>query len=444
MRYLVLLTLSFLISYASAQNNVIDKIVAVVGEEIILKSEIENQLIHLRSENILDPQIDYKTQVLEQLLVNKLLLAQAKVDSVVVTDEDVERELNARIDSYINQIGSQARMESYFGKSIEELKNEMRTVVKEGAITSEMQQKIVKDVRVTPSEVRYYYKKLNKDSIRDVGAQYEIQQIVIRPKISDSEKERIRNQLREFRDEVLSGKQSFTVLAGLYSQDPVSASKGGELGYIAKSQLAPEFAEAAFALKPGKLSKIVETEYGFHLIQGIDRQGDKVNVRHILLRPRIEDSQRQEAIQRMDSIVKYIQRDSVPFEYVAEMRSDDKNTRNNYGLIVDEDANPKLPLEIIKGEMAKQVKNLQVGEISEPFWDQSGPIEEYKIIKIKAYYPTHKANLQDDWSFFENNLLIEKRQKTFQKWIKEKQESTYIHIDDEYKNAKFNFDGWIK
>lgn len=216
----------------------------------------------------------------------------------------------------------------------------------------------------------------------------------------------------------------------------MSASKGGELGYIAKSQLAPEFAEAAFALKPGKLSKIVETEYGFHLIQGIDRQGDKVNVRHILLRPRIEDSQRQEALQRMDSIVKYIQRDSVPFEYVAEMRSDDKNTRNNYGLIVDEDANPKLPLEIIKGEMAKQVKNLQVGEISEPFWDQSGPIEEYKIIKIKAYYPTHKANLQDDWSFFENNLLIEKRQKAFQKWIKEKQESTYIHIDDEYKNCQ--------
>ena len=301
------------------------------------------------------------------------------------------------------------------------------------------------NVRVTPSEVRYFYRKFNKDSLPEVPDKYEIQQIVVKPRISDVEKERIRNRLREFREDILEGKQTFNTLAVLYSEDPGSAAKGGELGYQSKNDLAPEFAEAAFSLKPGRVSKIIETEFGFHILQYIDRQGDKVNVRHILLRPRISETEREEAIQHLDSVLMYINDKEVTFEQAAYIFSMDKKTKNNGGLIFnEEDADSKLPKELIQGEMARQVNNMKVGEISAPFLDQTRTGEEYKIIKIKAYYPSHTANLDDDWLSFENGLKSKKQQEVLDKWIKEKQENTYIHIDDEFKDMKFHYDGWFK
>ncbi len=287
-----------------------------------------------------------------------------------------------------------------------------------------MQSKIVDNVRVTPSEVRYFYRKFNKDSLPEVPDKYEIQQIVIKPRISDTEKERIRNRLREFREEILAGKQTFNTLAVLYSEDPGSAAKGGELGYQTKSALAPAFAEAAFSLKPGRVSKIVETEFGFHILQYIDRQGDKVNVRHILLRPRISDEERQEAIQHLDTVLTYIHKGEATFEEAAAYFSMDKKTRNNGGLIFnEEDADSKLPRETIEGEMARQVNKLKVGEISSPFLDQTRTGEEYKVIKIKAYYPSHTANLDDDWISFENGLKSKKQQEVLDKWIKENKQT---------------------
>lgn len=446
MRYLIVLALTLLIGYASAQNkNVVDKIIAVVGEEIVLKSDIENEILHLRqSEGGFIENADTRALLLERLLINKLLLAQAKIDSIVVTDEQVEKQLNSQIEFYIRQSGSQEKLEAYFGKTLDEIKNEMRNPMKESLITRQMQQKIVGDARVTPSEVRFFYKQFNKDSLPEVGDKYEIQQIVVRPKISNEEKERIRNRLRDFREQILSGQQTFQTLAVLYSDDAVSASRGGELGYLTKNDLVPEFAEAAFSLKQGKLSKIVETEYGFHLIQYIDRQGDRINVRHILLRPKVEEKAREEALQLMDTIVNYLKKEEIPFEYVALRMSDDTKTRANGGLIITPDSDSRLPRESITGEMARQVTKLNVGEISEPFLDQDGPVEEYKIIKIKAFYPAHKASIEDDWTTFENGLLTKKQQELFEKWIREKQESTYIHIDDEYTNAKYMYKGWIK
>ncbi|WP_018336612.1 MULTISPECIES: peptidylprolyl isomerase [Butyricimonas] len=445
MRYLSLLILLFLASYASAQKNVIDKIIAVVGEEIVLKSDIENDLLHAQTQSAIANTADAKAQIFENRLVSKLLMAQAKIDSITVSDSEVEAQLNSQLELYIQNIGSREKLEGYFGKSYEEIKNEMRTPLREQMITGRMQQKIVENVRVTPSEVRYFYRKFNKDSLPEVGDKYEIQQIVIKPRISDTEKERIRNRLRQFRDDILEGKQSFNTLAVLYSEDPGTAAKGGELGYMSKSQLTPEFAEAAFSLKPGRISKIVESEYGFHIIQYIDRQGDKVNVRHILLRPRIEESDREAALQRLDSVVNFIKNGELTFEQAAYLASSDKKTRNNGGLIFNPyDADSKLPKELIKGDMARQVSSLQVGEISEPFLDRTETGDEYKIIKIKAYYPAHTANLDDDWLSFENGLKRKKEQEIFEKWIKERQENTYIHIDDEYKNIKFHYDGWIK
>ena len=445
MRYLSLLILLFLASYASAQKNVIDKIIAVVGEEIVLKSDIENDLLHAQTQSAIANTADAKAQIFENRLVSKLLMAQAKIDSITVSDSEVEAQLNSQLELYIQNIGSREKLEGYFGKSYEEIKNEMRTPLREQMITGRMQQKIVENVRVTPSEVRYFYRKFNKDSLPEVGDKYEIQQIVIKPRISDTEKERIRNRLRQFRDDILEGKQSFNTLAVLYSEDPGTAAKGGELGYMSKSQLTPEFAEAAFSLKPGRISKIVESEYGFHIIHYIDRQGDKVNVRHILLRPRIEESDREAALQRLDSVVNFIKNGELTFEQAAYLASSDKKTRNNGGLIFNPyDADSKLPKELIKGDMARQVSSLQVGEISEPFLDRTETGDEYKIIKIKAYYPAHTANLDDDWLSFENGLKRKKEQEIFEKWIKERQENTYIHIDDEYKNIKFHYDGWIK
>ncbi len=445
MRYLSLLVLLFLVSYASAQKNVIDKIIAVVGEEIVLKSDIENQFLHEQSQGLVSSSSDSRTRILENLLVQKLLVAQAKIDSITVTDTEVENALNSQLEQYVQHIGSRERLETYFGKSYEDIKNEMRNPLREQMITQRMQAKIVENVRVTPSEVRYFYRKFNKDSLPEVPDKYEIQQIVVKPKISDTEKERIRNRLREFREEILSGKQTFNTLAVLYSEDPGSAAKGGELGYQTKSALAPEFAEAAFSLKPGKVSKIVETEFGFHILQYIDRQGDKVNVRHILLRPRISDEERQEAIQHLDTIASYIHEGKATFEEAAYYFSMDKKTRNNGGLIFnEEDADSKLPRASIEGEMARQVNQLKVGEISAPFLDLTRTGEEYKIIKIKTYYPSHTANLDDDWISFENGLKNKKQQEVLDKWIKEKQANTYIHIDEDYKASKFHYDGWFK
>lgn len=446
MRYSSLLVLLFLVSYASAQKNVIDKIIAVVGEEIVLKSDIENQFLHEQSQGLVSSSSDSRTRILENLLVQKLLVAQAKIDSITVTDTEVENALNSQLEQYVQHIGSRERLETYFGKSYEDIKNEMRNPLREQMITQRMQAKIVENVRVTPSEVRYFYRKFNKDSLPEVPDKYEIQQIVVKPKISDTEKERIRNRLREFREEILSGKQTFNTLAVLYSEDPGSAAKGGELGYQTKSALAPEFAEAAFSLKPGKVSKIVETEFGFHILQYIDRQGDKVNVRHILLRPRISDEERQEAIQHLDTIASYIHEGKATFEEAAYYFSMDKKTRNNGGLIFnEEDADSKLPRASIEGEMARQVNQLKVGEIirSFPRPDPSTG-EEYKIIKIKTYYPSHTANLDDDWISFENGLKNKKQQEVLDKWIKEKQANTYIHIDEDYKDSKFHYDGWFK
>ena len=445
MRYLSLLVLLFLASYASAQKNVIDKIIAVVGEEIVLKSDIENQFLHEQSQGLVNSSADSRTRILENLLVQKLLVAQAKIDSIEVTDTEVENALNSQLEQYVQHIGSRERLETYFGKSYEDIKNEMRNPLREQMITQRMQSKIVENVRVTPSEVRYFYRKFNKDSLPEVPDKYEIQQIVIKPRISDTEKERIRNRLRDFREDILAGKQTFNTLAVLYSEDPGSAAKGGELGYQTKSALAPAFAEAAFSLKPGRVSKIVETEFGFHILQYIDRQGDKVNVRHILLRPRISDEERQEAIQHLDTVLTYIHDGKATFEEAAAYFSMDKKTRNNGGLIFnEEDADSNLPRETIEGEMARQVNKLKVGEISSPFLDQTRTGEEYKVIKIKAYYPSHTANLDDDWISFENGLKSKKQQEVLDKWIKEKQANTYIHIDEDYKNSKFHYDGWFK
>ena len=440
---LLLLVLSILSVYLSAQSNVVDKIVAIVGEEIILKSDIENEFLSEQSQGIISSSGDYRADILEKQLIQKLLVAQAKIDSIVVTEDEVEAEVNSRIQYFTSVLGSKERVESYFNKTIADIKNDLRAPTREKLIAENMQQHIVNKIRSTPSEIKAYYKKLAKDSLPDIPDKYEIQQIVLKPTISDAEKERLRDRLREFRDQILNGEKTFNTLAVLYSEDGAS-SRGGELGYMSKTEMVPEFAEAAFNLKPGKISKIVETEFGFHIIQLIDRQGEKINVRHIILQPKVTDEEREEALHRLDTIRTYIMDKKMTFEEAAHYFSTDKKTRNNGGLVAAADGDSRIEKAAISGETARQVNRMKVGQVSEPFNERTEHGEELKIVKIKAFYPQHKANLDDDWMIFEMMLKRDKQMEKLEKWIKEKQANTYIHLDDDYKKSKFRYNGWIK
>lgn len=324
------------------------------------------------------------------------------------------------------------------------MKNELRDMTRNDKIKQKMQAEITKNIFATPAEVRNLYSEIPQDSLPVIPGEMQIQQISRSPKITDAEKDRIREKLRSFRDRILKG-ESFATLAVLYSEDPGSAQRGGELGFTPRANLVPEFANEAFNLKPEKISKIVESEYGFHIIQLIDRKGERINVRHILLKPRIQEEDRKAATEQLDSIADMIRNDKIKFEEAAFYYSDDKDTKNNGGLIVNQyDASSKFTKDGLPPSIAKAVNKLKVGEISEAFLDDQRGQETYKIIKIKSQTKPHKANLSDDWSQFENMLKQKKQQKLLNKWISEKQSSTYISIDDSFKNAKFRFKNWVK
>ncbi|RKE04011.1 peptidylprolyl isomerase [Marinifilum flexuosum] len=439
---LTLLLLSILT--LNAQDNVVDKIIAVVGNQVVLKSDVEQRFISLKAQGYTSGSVDLKTEIFEDLLIQKLMIAQAAIDSVEVTEQEVEDDLDRKMEMYIQRIGSKEKLEQYFGKSILDMKNDLREPTRNERIKEKMQAEITKDIHITPAEVRDFYNKLNKDSLPTIAGKLEVQQIVRYPKVTDDEKDRIRNRLREFRDRVHKG-ESFSTLAVLYSEDPGSARQGGELGYTPRSSLVPEFANVAFNLKTDKVSKIVETEYGFHIIQFIDRKGERINVRHILLKPKIEEDKRKEATARLDSIADLIRNEKLKFDEAAFYFSADKDTRNNGGLIVNPyTGSSRFEKDNLPPAIAQQINSLKINEISEPLLDVSGGKDAYKIIKIKSETKSHTANLSDDWSIFENMLTNQKQQDILDKWIKEKQSGTYVHIDDSYKNAKFRFKGWQK
>jgi len=439
---LTLLLLSILT--LNAQDNVVDKIIAVVGNQVVLKSDVEQRFISLKAQGYTSGSVDLKTEIFEDLLIQKLMIAQAAIDSVEVTEQEVEDDLDRKMEMYIQRIGSKEKLEQYFGKSILDMKNDLREPTRNERIKEKMQAEITKDIHITPAEVRDFYNKLNKDSLPTIAGKLEVQQIVRYPKVTDDEKDRIRNRLREFRDRVHKG-ESFSTLAVLYSEDPGSARQGGELGYTPRSSLVPEFANVAFNLKTDKVSKIVETEYGFHIIQFIDRKGERINVRHILLKPKIEEDKRKEATARLDSIADLIRNEKLKFDEAAFYFSADKDTRNNGGLIVNPyTGSSRFEKDNLPPAIAQQINSLKINEISEPLLDVSGGKDAYKIIKIKSETKSHTANLSDDWSIFENMLTNQKQQDILDKWIKEKQSGTYVHIDNSYKNAKFRFKGWQK
>ncbi len=428
------------------QKNVIDQVISVVGDEPVLRSDIEFQHQQALMQGA-DFAGDMKCQILEQMMIQNLLLEQAKIDSVEVSENQVLTTVDRQISDFINRAGSREKLEEWLNKSILKIKEEQRELVRNQMLTQQMRQQITKDINITPMMIRRFFRETPKDSLPQISAQYEYQKIAINPKISKEEIDRVKARLRDFQNQVREGRD-FATLAVLYSEDPNSATRGGELGLTPRANLVPEFAQVAFNLRDkNKVSKIVESEFGFHIMQLIDRQGDRINVRHILLKPKPSEEAVDEAKELADSLVLLIRNDSISFEDAALRYSMDKDTRASGGYAINPDTqSKKFELQQISPAIAGIVEKMEEKEISDPFMmkDQRLGVDQFTIIKLVRKTPPHQANLIDDYQIIKSMLEKKKREETFKKWIAEKQKDTYISISDEWKNCDFEFKGWTK
>lgn len=436
----------FSVLAVSGQESVIDEIVWVVGDEAILRSDVEEQRMRFQYEGT-KVEGDPYCFIPEQLALQKLFLDQAKIDSVYADEASVSSQVDMRINYLISQVGSKEKLEEYFGKPLHALKEELREMVKNQQIVQQMQKKIVGDVKCTPAEIRRFVSKIPQDSIPTIPTQVEVQILIVEPKVSKEAIEEVKSRLREFRTRVESGESEFSTLAILYSEDTESAKRGGEIGFMGKGQLVPEYADVAFAMQDKKkLSKIVESEFGFHLIQLIDKSGDRVNTRHILMKPRPSLSEKDLAAKRLDSIADVVRKEVMNFDQAVSFYSSDKNTRNSFGLLTNpKSGDSKFQMQDLPQEVAKVVYGMNVGEISKPFsMIGSNGKEVFAIVKLKSKTLPHKANMTDDFVLMKNIYQQKKSADKLNDWIREKQKDIYVRIDPKWRNCEFQYPGWIK
>ena len=439
---------------ASAQSmsksGVIDEIVWIVGDEAILLSEVESQYrtMQTQGERING---DPYCVIPEQLAIQKLFLNQAVIDSVTVTDSEVLSNVENRINYFINAIGSREKVEEYFDMPIARLREELTVNVHDQLVVEAMQNKLVQDIKITPADVRRFYANYPSDSLPYVPVQVEVQIIRVNPFIPQQEIDDIKARLREYSDRVTRGDVEFSTLAVLYSEDPNSARRGGDLGFFSRGEMVPEFSSVAFSLNdPKKVSKIVETEFGYHIIQFVERRGDRIDCRHILLRPRPSNEELKNTVARMDTLRKDILDGVVTFDEAVQYVSQDKETRNNKGLMfVNSDGvtmTTKFRMDQLPQDIAKVVDTMEVGEISEPFVmiDQKLGKEVVAIVKLRARIPGHKANISNDFQTLKAIVEERKRSERIDNWIREKQKTTYIRIKEGWDDCEFMYDGWIK
>ena len=440
----LLLLLTFLSVRPIFSQEVIDNVIAVVGGDMILKSDIEQEVMRLKMQGGL-PEGDVKCEILEQILIQKLLLHQSRIDSIQPNDGAIESEIERRLRYFVNQIGSEKALENYFHKTLYEIKSDLRDVIKEQQLTQQMKQKVVEKILVTPSEVKSFYKTIPFDSLPIIPSQYVLREIAIYPPSSAQAKFRVKEKLLDIRSRILKGER-FSMLAMAYSEDLASAKKGGELGFRSRDELVKSFADAAFNLADGQVSQIVESEYGFHIIQMIEKKNNQVNVRHILLKPQFTSDMLIEAQNKLDSIANLIKKDSLTFAKACAYYSEDKKSKMNGGLVVNSTNNTKyFEKEQLQPSDYYVIKELKKGQVSAPFEsrdDKANVI--FKIIKIEDIIPSHKANLTDDYNIIQTITKQSRENDVFMKWVKEKQKITYIKIDPEYKGCKFKSEGWIK
>ena len=452
---------------APSIGTVVDEVIWVVGDEAILKSDVESLRLQGQQEG-LRWKGDPDCAIPEQIAVQKLYLNQAITDSVEVTESDITAGVEQYIENMISMIGSREKLEEYQKKSLSQIRADLRESYRERQMVQGMQQKLVKDLTVSPAEVRRYFKDLPQDSIPFVPTEVEVQIITQQPRIEQEEINRVKEELRDYTDRINKGETSFQTLARMYSEDPGSARRGGELDYTGRGMLDPAFANVAFSLTdPKKVSKIVESEFGFHIIQLIDKRGDKVKVRHILRKPVISEDAVTKALARLDTVAAGI-REGVPpemikpiykdkdgraiekftFEDAVAFFSDDKDTRNNHGLmanITQDGRTSRFKLADLPSEVAKVVDAMQVGEVSAPFRMISDRGKEVcAIVKLKSRTEGHKATITEDFQVMKNLVLEKMRQKKLHDWVVNRIKSTYVRVNDRYRDCQFEYEGWVR
>lgn len=441
-----LLALSPMLGFA--QTNIVDEIIWVVGNEPILLSDVEETRIS--SEAYGQPVDNPYCTIPEQIAVNKLFVHQAELDSVTVSESDVIRAVDNRINESIQAFGSREALEQMYGRSVSQMRENLKKQYREQMMADEVRQKLTTDVKATPAEVREYFKNVPNDSLPFIPTQVEVQIITSVPEVPRAEVERIENKLREYARRVNSGEADFSTLAKFYSEDG-SARNGGELGYMGRNQLVPEFANVAFTLNdPKKVSKIVRSEYGYHIIQLIDKKGDKINVRHILLKPHIDDSEIEKGIARLDSIANDIRANKFTFDAAASALSDDKDTRNNHGLMANVDqqngtVSSRFEMQDLPADVAKVVDTLSVGQISRAFRMTNDKGQEVcAVVMLKNRIEGHPANMTEDFQTLRDVVVNKRKEEKIEQWIKDKIKTTYVRISPDWRNCKFHYEGWVK
>ena len=428
-----------------AQDNVIDEVLWVVGDEAILKSDVEQARLYYMMQG---QQIEGEPYCVipEQLAIQKLFLNQAAIDSVDVTDQEVLNAVEAEINDRIARIGSREKMEEYYSMSSMKMREELRETMRDRMVMERMQYKLLEDITVTPAEVRRGYTSLKEEEIPFVPTQVEVQIITQQPEIPLEEIERVKAELREYTERINNGDAQFSTLAVFYSQDPESARRGGELGFFGRGEMVPEFSAVAFNLTdPNKVSKIVETEFGFHIIQLIEKRGDRIRARHILRKPEVPAESIASALENLDSIAADIRGGKRTFEEAVTI-SDDKNTRKNFGLMSNEmTLSSRFELQELPQEVAKAVYTMEIGEISAPFVmvDKRGK-EVCAIVKLKNRIEGHKATPTEDFQVVKDVIVSKMKEEKLKQWIAEKQETTYVRINGDWCDCEFQYPGWGK
>ncbi|MFM2225872.1 MAG: hypothetical protein RJA07_2074 [Bacteroidota bacterium] len=426
-----------------AQDKIADKIVGIVDNKIVLQSDIQQQLNQMAAQNA-PMNANSRCYIYQQMMLQKLMVAQANHDSIVVNNEEIENELDRRMNYFIGQVGSKEKFEEYYHKPILKFKEEFREAVQEQLLAQRMQQKITADAKVSPMEVKKYFDNIPTDSLPNINAEYEIGEIIISPKVTAESKLATKKQLLDIKEKVLSG-VSFDSQAKLYSEDPGSAIKGGDLGLVSRGQMVPEFESALFKLKDGEMSDIVETQYGYHIIKMISKQGEKAKAKHILIVPKSGKGDLDITVLKLDSIRKKIVVDSISFKKAADKYSTDEATKSNGGLVQNSnDGNTLIDAQLVEPDLFFIIDTMKVGQISKPsiFKTYDGK-DAARIVWLKTKTQPHKANLKDDYAKLQQATINKKQQEKMLEWIKKTAKKNYVIIDEEYKHCESMKD-WIQ
>ncbi len=429
----------------TAQNNIAEEVAWIVGDEAIYKSDIEEQYQQLQYERTPIDGNPYCV-IPEQIAIDKLFLHQAKIDTIEVPNSTVQQSVDARINYFIANLGSKEKVEEYFRKPIPEIREQLMNTVRDQYTIQQVQSSLTKNVKATPSDVRKFYNSIPKDSLPLIQKQVEVEIITINPIIPQQEIDEVKSRLRDYAQRVNNGESDFSTLALLYSEDG-SAMSGGEIGFKSRNDLVPEYANVAFNLNdPKKVSKIVETEFGYHIIQLIEKRGDRINTRHILLKPKVNQKDLDSAVVKLDSLRKDILANKYTFEQAALYVSQDKDSRNNKGLMMNPQTHTTLfEMADLPDEIGKVVDKLQVGEISEPFIaiNKSNNRQQVAMVKLVRRIEAHKADLAEDFQVLKTMYENQRKSDIIDEWVKEKQSKTYVHISEGWRDCEFKYD-WQK